>query len=216
MPEFLTITLFVGAVLAMQITPGPDMMLVMGRGVSQGYRIAQATALGIASAGLIQLPLLAFGVSSMVMSYPWLFDLIRLAGAAYLLYIGLKLLRSNGGPSQSTSSARTTFGRAMIDGATTNLLNPKIVVFQFAFIPQFVDIGAGPVWSQMLFLGIVMKACGLLVMSTIALTSGVTGRWMARHPIWLKLQERFAGLVMVGLGFRLLFDVGAETRPVRH
>lgn len=216
MPELFTIILFAGAALAMQVTPSPDMMLVMGRGVGQGYRIAQATALGIASAGLIQLPLLAFGVSSIVISQPWLFDLIRLLGAVYLLYIGLKLLRSIGRPTQAPSSARTTFRRAMLDGAATNLLNPKIVVFQFAFIPQFVNVEVGPVWSQMLFLGFVMKACGLLVMSTIALTSGVTGGWMARHPLWLKIQGSIAGVVMVGLGIRLFIDVGLESHTARN
>lgn len=215
MPELYTIALLAAAALAMQITPGPDMMLVMGRGVGQGYRIAQATAFGIASAGLVQLPLLAFGISTLVTSQPWLFDLIRLFGAAYLLYLGYKLLRTKRESGAIPQATQTTFGRAMLDGAAANLLNPKMIVFQLAFIPQFVDPAAGPIWSQMLILGFVMKACGFSVMSVVALTSGVTGRWMARHPLWLNIQEKFVGVVMIAIGIRLLFDLGTETRPAR-
>lgn len=216
MPELYTIALLAAAALAMQITPGPDMMLVMGRGVGQGYRIALATALGIASAGFIQLPLLAFGISTLVMSEPWLFDVVRLLGAAYLLYLGIKLVRSKAKSNVISKTPQITFTRAVIDGAVANLLNPKMIVFQLAFIPQFVDPDIGPVWSQMLILGFVMKICGFSVMSVIALTSGATGRWMARHPLWLVVQEKFVGCVMIALGIKLLFDLGAETHSTSN
>lgn len=216
MPEFQTIVLLAAAALALQVTPGPDMMLVIGRGVGQGYRIAQATALGIASAGFIQLPLLAFGLSSLVTSQPWLLDCIRLLGAAYLLYLGLRLLRNKGKTTSVSDDVQTTFGRAILDGAAANLLNPKIIVFQLAFIPQFIDPNVGPVWSQMLILGFVMKACGFLVMSIVAVTSGTTGRWLARHPFWMIIQEKLVGVVLIAIGVRLLFDLGSESRSVRN
>lgn len=215
MPELHTIALLAAAALAMQITPGPDMMLVMGRGIGQGYRIAQATALGIASAGCIQLPLLAFGVSEMVASQPWLLDAIRLLGAAYLIFLGVKLIRKRNSATPVVNLPKTSSGRAMFDGMVANLLNPKMIVFQLAFLPQFVDIEAGPLWSQLIILGVVMKLCGFCVMSSVALTSGATGRLMARHPGWLVLQERFVGLVMIAIGLRLLFELGSGSRPGR-
>lgn len=213
MPELYTIVLLAATALAMQMTPGPDMMLVMSRGVGQGYRVAQATAFGIAGAGLVQLPLLAFGISTLVTSQPWLFDVVRILGAGYLLYLGMKLVLSKAKANSVSKAPQSTFARAMFDGAVANLLNPKMIVFQLAFIPQFVDPNAGPIWSQMLILGFVMKACGFSVMSAVALTSGATGRWMARHSIWLVVQEKFVGVVMIAIGVRLLFDPGTETRP---
>ncbi len=215
MPELHTIALLAAAALAMQVTPGPDMMLVMGRGIGQGYRIAQATALGIASAGCIQLPLLAFGVSEIVASQPWLLDVIRLLGAAYLIFLGVKLIRAKTSATPMVNRSATNFGRAVFDGMVANLLNPKMIVFQLAFLPQFVDIQAGPVWSQLIILGVVMKLCGFCVMSSVALTSGTTGRLIAKHPRWLVLQERFVGLVMIAIGLRLLFELGSDSRSGR-
>jgi threonine/homoserine/homoserine lactone efflux protein len=212
MPDYYTILPLIAAALAMQITPGPDMMLVMGRGIGQGYRVAQATALGIASAGLVQLPLLSLGISSLVTSEPWLFNVLRIVGAAYLIYVGLKFLRTKPVTGAVRPVDRATFGRAVFDGALANFLNPKMIVFQLAFLPQFVSLDAGPIWSQILILGLIMKCCGFVVMSAVALTSGVTGRWMARNPFWLFVQERFVGVLLIGLGARLLLDSGFENR----
>lgn len=210
MPDPYMLFALVAAALVMQLTPGPDMMLVMGRGVGQGYRVAQATAIGIASAGFIQLPILAFGVASLVASEPWLFNIIRCLGAAYLIYIGIKFFRKSPLVYSNQANVRTTFGRAVFDGAIANLLNPKMIAFQLAFIPQFVDVTAGPVWSQILILGLVMKACGFTVMSTVAITSGVTGQWIARHPNLVVIQERFVGSLLIALGVRLLFETATE------
>lgn len=207
MPEYYTIAMLAFTALAIQITPGPDMMLVMGRGIGQGYRIAQATALGIAVAGLVQLPLLAFGISELVTANPWLLDAIRIIGAGYLTYLGLKLICAKKPVNPDLSAAHTTFGRAIIDGAIANLMNPKLIVFQLAFLPQFVDTQIGPIWSQLLILGIVMKACGLVVMSTVALSSRAIGTWIEKYPVWRVIQERFVGAVMILIGLRLLFDL---------
>ncbi len=215
MPELYTLMLLVAAALALQIMPGPDMMLVIGRGVGQGYRLAQATAFGIACAGLVQLPLLAFGLSTFVTANPWLLDLIRAFGAAYLFYLGFRLLKSTRSPASDAVASQTTLTRAVLDGAATNFLNPKIIVFQLAFLPQFVDPTLGPVWSQMLILGAAMKVCGFVIMSAVAATAGLASQWLARHSRWLAVQDKFVGLVMIGIGVRLLFDFGSEARSAR-
>jgi len=215
MPDFLTLVILAMAVLTVLMTPGPDMMLVLGRGVGQGYRTAQATAFGIASAGLVQLPLLAFGLSEFVSSMPWLLDLIRMIGAAYLMYLGFKLLKKSYVSRRISVGSQTTICRAVCDGMLANLMNPKVIVFQLAFLPQFVDPQAGPIWSQLLVLGLVMKTCGLAVMSIVALTSGQIGEWMSRHPNWLVNQERFVGVILIVTGLRLLMDLGSEGRPAR-
>ena len=215
MPDFLTIVILTISVLAMLMTPGPDMMLVLGRGVGQGYRVAQATAVGIASAGLVQLPLLAFGLSEFVSSMPWLLDLIRLIGAAYLMYLGFKFLKNSNVSRPLTPRSQTTIRRAVFDGMLANLMNPKVIVFQLAFLPQFVDPQAGPIWSQLLVLGLVMKICGFAVMSIVALTSGQIGKWMSHHPNWLINQERFVGVILIATGLRLLMELGSEGKLAR-
>jgi len=215
MPDYYTIGILALTALVMQLTPGPDMMLVMGRGIGQGFRIAQATVLGIAAAGLIQLPLLAFGISELVAANPRLLDAIRFIGAGYLIYLGFKLVFVNKPANPDLNAVQTSFSRAIADGAIANLMNPKLIVFQLAFLPQFVDVQAGPVWSQLLILGIVMKACGFVVMSTVALSSSAVGRWIEKYPGWRIMQERFVGVILIALGLRLLFDLESGSKPIQ-
>ena len=163
-PTFLT---FYAAVLAIQLSPGPDMLLVIGRGVGQGRRTAFMSAVGMTLvAGFIQVLLLALGIASLVQASPFAFEMLRWAGAAYLIWLAL--------------------------------------VFLFAFLPQFVDPASGwPVAVQLLLLGVVTKLSNFAVLSTVALGPGTFGRWLARRPALIAWQERFAGVVMVGLGLRM-------------
>ncbi|WP_237482543.1 LysE family translocator [Lichenibacterium dinghuense] len=210
-PAFLT---FYAAVLALQIAPGPDMMLVIGRGVGQGRRVALLTAAGTTLiAALVQLPLLAFGVASLVQASPVAFQALRWVGGLYLVWLGVKLLLKAG---RSVSGDRTA-PRAVSDftalreGAISSLTNPKSMVFMLAFLPQFVDPLFGwPVTVQLLILGTVQKLSGFMVMAAVALGAGTFGTWLARRPSLIAWQERFAGLVMVGLGLRLVLSGDAR------
>ncbi len=218
MPDPATYLAFVGAVLAMQATLGPDMALVVGRGVGQGWRVAACTVLGFMAAGLIQVPLLVFGVASVLRSSPLAFDLLRWAGAAYLVWLGAKLLWSAGrrtgtGTGTGPAAGHASALGAVREGMVNNLTNPKPLLFMFAFLPQFVDPGRGSVAAQLLMLGLTQKACGLLVQGSVALASGAAGGWLSRRRGFVVWQERFAGAVMVGLGLRLL--VSGDGRPAR-
>ena len=185
LPTFLT---FYAAVLAIQLSPGPDMLLVIGRGVGQGRRTALMSAVGMTLvAGFVQVLLLALGIAS----------------------------ARSGRHSRSAAVAPSMSDAAALrEGTINNLTNPKALVFLFAFLPQFVDPANGwPVAVQLLLLGAVTKLSNFAVLSTVALGAGTIGRWLARRPALIAWQERFAGVVMVGLGLRLA--VSGDVRSAR-
>src|SRR5215217_1435721 len=181
MPDAATFMAFLAAVLAMQAVPGPDTMLVVSRGVGQGRVVAVATALGAVAAGLVQLPLLAGGVASLVRSSPLAFDLLRYAGAAFLVWLGLGLLLRRGRV-EPAAAPRTTARAAFDEGLVSNLTNPNVLVFMLAFLPQFVDPAKGSVMGQMLLFGAVQKLSGLLVLGGTAFAAGSVGDLIARRP----------------------------------
>ncbi|MBB4040239.1 threonine/homoserine/homoserine lactone efflux protein [Microvirga flocculans] len=212
LPAFLT---FYTAVLALQLAPGPDMILLLSRGVGQGRRTAVLTAIGMTLvAGLIQLPLLALGVSSVIQASPLAFDLLRWSGAAYLVWLGGKLVvgsfRGSHGLERKAAQPISD-AAALRQGMINNLTNPKAMVFMLAFLPQFVDpTSAWPVTGQLLFLGAVQKISGFFVLGGVALGAGAVGDWLSRRPGLIAWQERFAGLIMVALGLRLAFSGDAS------
>ena len=214
MPDLHTYAAFLGALLAWQVVPGPDMMLVVSRGIGEGRRTALCSVVGMTfGAGLLQLPLLALGVASIARS-PIAFELLRWAGAAYLVWLGVRLVRGSCSGSPSTSgidgSSRSAFG-AIAEGMVANLTNPNPMLFMLAFLPKFVDPAQRLVTLQLLVFGATQKATGFLLLGSAALAAGAAGRWLARRRRFVVWQERFAGAAMILLGIRLLLD----GRPAR-
>ncbi|QRM28390.1 LysE family translocator [Microvirga sp. VF16] len=215
LPTFLT---FYTAVLALQLAPGPDMVLLLSRGVGQGRRTALLTATGMTLlAALVQLPLLALGVTSLLQASPLAFDLLRWSGAAYLVWLGAKLLIGSFGSHELKRKTPQPISdiAALRQGMINNLTNPKAMVFMLAFLPQFVDpTGSWSVTAQLLFLGAVQKLSGFVVLGGVALGTGTIGDWLSRRPGLIAWQERFAGLIMVGLGLRLA--LGGDASAMRR
>lgn len=211
-----TLLTFYVAVLALQVSPGPDMLLIIGRGVGQGRRVALLTAAGATIlAALVQLPLLAMGVASLVQASPIAFAVLRWAGAAYLVWLGIRLLVQAGRRGVSAKPVHPVSDwTALREGMVSNLTNPKPVVFMLAFLPQFVDPANGwPVATQLLVLGGIQKLSGFMVMATVALGAGCIGGWLARRPGLIAWQRCFTGFVMIWLGLRLAFS--GDARSVR-
>jgi threonine/homoserine/homoserine lactone efflux protein len=214
-PDLTTYLTFIAAALAMQLAPGPDMALVIGRGIGQGRQVAIWTAIGTtAGAGVIQIPLVTFGVASLVEASPVLFTVIRLVGAVYLIWLGARALwRAGSQAMQPQQASNTTALAAFRDGMISNLTNPKPLMFMLAFLPQFVDPAHGSVTTQLLILSATQKLTGTLVMVSCALVSGSLGGWLSGHPRVVAWQERFTALVLFGLGARLLF--ADDARAIR-
>ena len=201
-----TFITFYTAVMVIQLTPGPDMLLIIGRGIGQGRRAALMTAAGgTLLAGVIQVPILAGGVASLVQTMPYMLEVLRWIGATYLVWIGAKtLFRAKDNPIPRARGRSVSDYQALVDGMVSNLFNPKPLVFMLVFLPQFVDPANGwPIWSQLVLLGGIQKLSGFVINGAVAWTVGSIGGWLAGHPAILVWQRRFAGLVMISLGLRL-------------
>lgn len=199
----LILAAFSVAVVILALTPGPDLFLIVGRGLSQGRAAAICTALGFFLAGAVQVPLLALGLATLVADNPLAFDVIRYTGGAYLIWRGLKMLFGSvfdpAGGSSIVSSRE-----AIKEGFIASLVNPKSHVFTLAFLPQFVDPAAGSVTLQFIILGLVMRTTALAVEVGMAAFSGTIGVLLRRSRRARVVLERAAGLLIVAVGVRLM------------
>lgn len=201
--DCVTLFMFVSAVIVLTITPGPDLFLIVGRGISQGRAAALFTAFGFFLAGFIQVPLLAIGLANVVAGSPALFDVLRYGGGAYLMWRGIVMIR-NAGHGDTVSADHASTGAAIKEGFIASLMNPKSHIFLLAFLPQFVRPEDGSVMAQFVFLGILMRVVALVVEGGMALLAGSIGYRLRQS---LKLQgwlERTAGGLLVAVGLRLV------------
>jgi threonine/homoserine/homoserine lactone efflux protein len=202
---------FVGTVIAMQMPPGPDTMLVVARGVGQGRVVALFTVLGMtAGAGMVQLPLIALGVSSLVRASPFAFAMLKWLGAAYLVWMGLRLVCRSKDMSVQQDVHEVSPFVAIREGMIANLINPWPITFMVALLPQFIDAHGGSVGLQLLLLGATQKMTGALVLGAYAVASGSIGSWIMKRPRVRLWQQRIAGFFIVGLGLRMAFGGGTS------
>lgn len=198
--------LFTVASLVVITTPGQDMILVMSRSIAQGAAAGAATAAGV-SVGLIGHTLLAtLGLGAILHTSAWLFVALKLMGAAYLVWLGIGLLRTRHAELTLGAVAARPRRRLFMDGALSNLSNPKIAVFYFAFLPQFVTPGAlHPTWT-IFALGVLFAALTFLVKGPVGVFAGLLSGWLRARPRVLLNLYRGSGLVMLGLGLRLALE----------
>jgi threonine/homoserine/homoserine lactone efflux protein len=215
MPSAETLLTFLIALFFLEVTPGPDMMLILGRGIGQGRKTALLTVAGVIFlAGSIKIALLVLGVASLLQAYPEALTMLRWAGAGYLLWLGYKLIRASlHRGALAVAVAEASCWSALRKGAINSLTNPKSLLFMFAFLPQFVDPAVGPVWVQLMLLGSLQMLSGIVALSGVAMASGTVGQWLARWPRLLAWQQRFTGSVMVGLGLRLILSGNTSPSP---
>jgi len=198
--------LFIAASLVLIVTPGQDMVLVLTRSVSHGVRAGVATAAGV-SVGLVGHTLLAtFGLGALLRASEPLFMAVKLVGAAYLVYLGISMLRTREtGLSVSSAPPRST-ARLFLDGAVSNLSNPKIAIFYFAFLPQFVPADATHAGLTIFALGITFAALTFMVKGPLGLSAGMLSGWLRSRPAVQRWLHRCSGIVLIGLAARLAFE----------
>ena len=205
MPE-VSWLLFILASLVLIITPGQDMILVMSRSIAQGPAAGVATAAGV-SVGLVGHTLLAtLGLGAILRTSEWLFLALKLVGAAYLVYLGLQLLRTRQHTLAVSAGAPRSLLRLFVDGALSNVSNPKIAVFYFAFLPQFVLPGAAHSTLSVFELGLLFAALTFLVKGPVGLGAGLLSAWLRARPQVLAWVYRSSGAVLVGLGLKLALE----------
>jgi len=195
--------LFVAASLVIIVTPGQDMILVMSKSLAHGTRAGIATAAGV-SVGLVGHTLLAtLGLGALLRASELLFTGLKLVGAAYLLFLGIQLLRTRATRLAEASTASRSHARLFVTGAMSNLSNPKIAVFYFAFLPQFVASDARHPTLTIFVLGIVFAVLTFLVKGPVAVFAGRLSSWFAPRPRAIVSLYRASGVVMIGLAVRL-------------
>ncbi|CAI2428632.1 Homoserine/homoserine lactone efflux protein [Serratia fonticola] len=206
MVEISTLLLFAGACLALTVTPGPDMLLIASRSLSQGRSAGFASLAGIQLGTYCHALAAALGLSQLFVALPLAYDAVRLLGAAYLLYLAWKTLRSGSSLQASAGLKAVSVRRIFQQGLLTNILNPKMALFVLALFPQFINPQSGSVVAQMLILATILNAIGLVINGAVILVvnrlkSRFTGRqFSARWPNYL-----LAG-VFAGLACKLIFD----------
>jgi threonine/homoserine/homoserine lactone efflux protein len=198
--------LFVAASLVLIVTPGQDMILVMSRSIAQGAAAGVATAAGV-SVGLVGHTVLAtLGLGAILRTSEWLFTLLKLVGAAYLVYLGVQLLRARGHELVVAAGAPRSLWRLFFDGALSNVSNPKIAVFYFAFLPQFIPPGASHPTLSVFALGLLFAALTFMVKGPVGLGAGLLSAWLRARPKALTWLYRTSGAVLVGLGIKLALE----------
>jgi threonine/homoserine/homoserine lactone efflux protein len=203
LPDGPALLAFAIASVALILTPGPDQLLIAARAAGQGRDAGVVAGLGIGAGLVVHTTAAALGIAAVVAAMPLALDLIRYAGAGYLLWLGVRLLRAGGEAASAVAAPSAPLWAVFRQGVLTNLLNPKIVLFFLAFLPQFVTPETAHPALRMIVLGAVFSAAGTLWNIVVAFTAGAAGAWMRRRPRFRRFQERLTGAVFVALAFRL-------------
>jgi len=198
--------LFIVTSLVVIVTPGQDMILVMSRSLTQGSSAGVVTAAGV-SIGLIgHTILVTLGLGAILRTSEWLFLALRLFGAAYLIYLGIALVCTKKGKLALGVATQSSYLKLFLDGCLSNILNPKIAIFYFAFLPQFVHPNTTHTTLVIMGLGIIFAILTFLVKALIGLFAGFLSGWLRRRLNVLAWLYRFSGVVLLGLGVKLAFE----------
>jgi threonine/homoserine/homoserine lactone efflux protein len=200
MPSATTYGLFILAALLLLVVPGPAVLYIVSRSIDQGRSAGLASVLGVTTGTLIQICFAIVGLSSLVLASALAFDVVKYAGAAYLLFLGAKRLLSRDRADLERARAPRTLRRLYAQGLIVNTLNPKTALFVFALLPQFVNVGAGRVWLQVLVLGLTLCALGLLSDGLYAFLAGTVADRLRSSRAAALVERWVGGTVLVGLG----------------
>lgn len=200
MPEPEVLMAFAAVCFATAIAPGPDMLLVTSRAATRGWFGGAVATLGVVTGLSVHIALAATGLTALFASSAAAFEIIRWAGVGYLLYLAWGLLRDRGQEPELETPAASERRHASLftQGLLTNLLNPKIMLFFFALLPQFVDPSRGPVTAQIAVLGFELIVIALAVFLVVAYAAGALGRNLSRSPRLMRWQNRVFGSALAG------------------
>jgi threonine/homoserine/homoserine lactone efflux protein len=197
------LALFLTASLALIVAPGPDSLYVLARGIGQGRRAGAISALGTSTGLLVHTTAAALGLAVLLQTSIVAYTIIKVVGAAYLIYLGIKTFLTRQSVLVTPTASKPSWRRMYLQGMLTNVLNPKVALFFVAFLPQFVDQHSGAVALHMLLLGVLFAAMGLSYLLLVAGLSGSLGQFLHRRPAWANRLRWLTGSVMIGLGLRL-------------
>ena len=204
------IGLFVVAALALLVVPGPAVLYIVARSIHQGRRAGLASVLGIHVGTIVHIAAATVGLSALVVSSAVAFTTVKVAGAVYLVGLGLWTLLSRRAEPEVALGGERNLRRAFAQGIVVNVLNPKTALFFLAFLPQFVDSDAPHPALQIAFLGLLFAALGMVTDSLWALAAGTAGGMLRRSRRFVRAQRYVTGTVYVGLGVATAFAGSAS------
>ncbi len=199
-PDGTTLLVFLGASLVLLVTPGPAVFYIVARSIDQGKLAGMVSTLGVAAGSCVHIVAAALGISALIASSAVAFNVIKLVGAAYLIYLGVRKFLVPDPVETNVTVARRRLREIFVQGVIVNVFNPKTALFFLAFLPQFIDVGKGHVALQMILLGLIFALLGVLSDGTYAVAAGSFGRWLKGHAGVLRAQRYFAGSVFITLG----------------
>ncbi len=204
MPDTTSLAAFALIALGMVLTPGPNMIYLVSRSISQGPVAGLVSLGGVALGFIFYMLAAAFGISALVFAVPYAYDALRLVGATYLLWLAWQAVRPGGSsPFQVRALKKDSVSRLFTMGLLTNLLNPKAAMLYLSLLPQFIDPAAGNVLLQAMTLGFMQIAISVTVNAMIALAAGGIALFLMRHPFWLTVQRWLMGTVLAGLAVHM-------------
>lgn len=200
MPDLPTLLVFTAAALILLVTPGPAVLYIVARSIDQGRIAGVVSVLGIGLGTMVHVLAAALGISALLVSSAAAFNVVKFLGAGYLIYLGVRKLLERDLPTDSVETEPQPLSRVFTQGIVVNILNPKLALFFFAFLPQFIDPARGPVAWQILFLGTLFVVLGIFSDSIYALLAGSAGSWLKQSRAFLRGQRYFAGGAYIALG----------------
>jgi threonine/homoserine/homoserine lactone efflux protein len=207
MPHIATLLGFALVSLGMVLTPGPNMIYLISRSITQGPAAGIVSLGGVALGFVFYMLCAAFGITALLFAVPYAYDALRFAGVAYLMWLAWQALKPNGrSPFQMKKLPPDGPRKLFAMGFVTNLLNPKIAMLYLALLPQFIDPTVGSVLTQSLALGAIQIVISVSVNALIALAAGSIARFLGARPGWLLVQRWLMGTVLAGLAVKMAFE----------
>lgn len=195
---------FTAVALLLCLSPGPDNLFVLAQSALYGRTAGLRITLGLCTGLVIHTAAVALGVAALLKSFPLAFNALKVAGAAYLLYLALQAFRAAPMALSADRARQPDSWQLYRRGIIMNVSNPKVSLFFLALLPQFVDPDRGALWLQFVLLGVVFMFSTLLVFALLALLAGSIGAWLGKSAVAQRILHVLAGVVFIGLALRLL------------
>ena len=207
MPHISALVGFALVSFGLALTPGPNMLYLISRSITQGPAAGIVSLGGVALGFVFYMLCAAFGITALLFAVPYAYDALRFAGCAYLLWMAWQAIKPNGrSPFEVKQLAIDRPRKLFAMGLLTNLLNPKIAMLYLALLPQFIDPAAGSVLVQSVILGTIQIAISVSCNATIALSAGAIALFLSTRPVWMRAQRYLMGTVLAGLAVRMAFE----------
>ena len=207
MPHTSALLGFALVCLGLVLTPGPNMIYLISRSITQGAAAGIVSLGGVALGFVFYMLCAAFGITALLLAIPFAYDALRFAGAGYMLWLAWQAVKPGGrSPFQVKTLAIDSPPKLFTMGLVTNLLNPKIAMLYLALLPQFIDPTVGSVLTQSVVLGAVQIAISVSVNAMIALAAGSIALFLASRPSWMLVQRWLMGTVLAGLAVRMAVE----------